>query len=762
MAQPATRPRFAWRRLRSTPGLYAALCVALWPFPLLNMLHVESAAVVATVAFFAAGWASLNRFERDEAFGRVLGGQLAALAVPWALLTVTLLWTPNCAYAQGLMLFVLFAGGSVALAVALAYALAGTRRRRKKTIFALIGLAVLALTPLYDLGLHPQFYVYNHVFGGVLGPIYDEEPAIRPGLFVFRGLSMLWAVFLFGLGRWLRERRKGSGAPYARSSAVAAMLIGTVYLFPGPLGINTPEGYLQRALGGALHTAHFDLYFAPGSIDADDLAALAEEHEYRYARLAERLGTEPRGRVASYLYPDADTKARLIGARRTNVAPVWLRRPQTHVLLEDYDAVFAHELAHVFSRPFGLPVIRASLSVGLVEGFAVAMEPPDGLPTPHEQVLSAALHRTGGDLSALALADDLAPRLTPLGFWTGRSAVSYTTMGSFVGYLLEAYGAERFERVYARAGFEAVYGRTARALAGEWQAYLMRLPVVSRAAAPLAEARFAVPSLFEKRCPHYVPVYRRRYREGVKALAAGDTTRALAKIDDALARRPDYLPALDVWAVIMLARNAPEAVTARLDTMAAARRVPALALRLGDAYAMTERADSARARYEVAYRALPLYAHEAAAGLVLRKSLAEYPEVVRILVSPDSAMRQAERLSAWAGRAPAARVMEALRWAAAGRYTRAVDLLRTTPHPAPSSATPARREGIRRQVTAWRAAFLHRAGDLDEAAREARRAARAYRDVGDLNEAARLDDFAAKMRWLMTAPAATRAGTSRP
>ena len=760
MAQPASRPRFSW--LRSTPGVYAALCVALWPFPLLNILHVESAAVVAGVAFFASGWAALNRFGRGGAFGRVLGGQLAALAVPWALLTVTLLWTPNCGYAQGLMLFALFAGGSVALAVALAYALSGTPWRRKKTTFVLVGLAVLVLTPLYDLGLHPQFYHYNHVFGGVLGPIYDEEPAIRPGLFVFRGLSMLWAAFLFGLGQWLRLRREGGGAPYVRASAVAALLIGLCYLFPGPLGINTPEGFLQRALGGAYHTRHFDLYYAPGSIDAGDLAALAEDHEYRYARLAERLGVKPGGRIASYLYPDADTKARLTGARRTNVAPVWLRRPQTHVLLGEYDAVFAHELAHVFSRPFGLPVVRASLSVGLVEGFAVAMEPPDGLPTPHEQVLSAALRRARGDLSALTLADDLAPRLTPLGFWTGRSAVSYTTMGSFVGYLVEAYGAERFERVYARADFEAVYGRTVRALAGEWQAFLTRLPVVARAAAPLAEARFAVPSLFEKRCPHYVPVYRRRYREGVKALAAGDTTRALAKLDDALARRPDYLPALDAWAVVMLARNAPEAVTARLDTMAAARRVPALALRLGDAYAMTARPDSARARYEAAYRALPLYAREAAAGLVLRKSLAEYPEVVRIWVASDSAARQAERLSAWGERLPAARVPAALRWAEAGRYARAAELLGATPDPVPTAATPARRDIVRRQVTAWRAAFLHRAGDPAAAAREARRAARAYRDVGDLDEAARLDDFAAKMRWLTTAPPEIRAGTFRP
>lgn len=476
---------------------YAVLGVGLWTVPLFDVLHVEAAAVVAGTAFFAAAWAALDAFRGRHplAFHHVLSTQAVALLVPLGLLTLSLLWTPNCDYARGLLFYGLFPGVTVAFAVALAYALSGTGWRYPKTILGGLGLGIAVLGPLYDLGWHPQFYTYNHVFGGVLGPIYDEELAVRTGIFTFRGLTLLWALFFFFTGRWLRVRRhrsqereteptedRGSGmedrdAPqgerslfdsrfsifarpgarrYGASMLGTLALIGLCYAFAAPLGFNTPAWHLQEQLGGHLRTAHFDLYYDPSSLADHELAAIAEEHEYRYAWLAERLDMEGPERVASYLYPDAATKARLTGARATSVAPVWLPQPQMHMLLDRYATSFGHELAHVFSRQFGLPVIHASWAVGLVEGLAVALEPPDGRPTPREQVSAA---WTGSADATDALAEQVAARLHPLGFWTGRGAVSYTTMGSFVRFLLDRYGAERLRAVYARANFEAVYGR---------------------------------------------------------------------------------------------------------------------------------------------------------------------------------------------------------------------------------------------------------------------------------------------------------------
>ncbi len=79
-----------------------------------------------------------------------------------------------------------------------------------------------------------------------------------------------------------------------------------------------------------------------------------------------------------------------------------------------------------------MPGLRASPAVGLVEGLAVALEPPDGLPTPTDLVLAA--QNTG--MSAQGLEQDPADvaraTMDPIGFWTTRAGVAYTTSGAFV------------------------------------------------------------------------------------------------------------------------------------------------------------------------------------------------------------------------------------------------------------------------------------------------------------------------------------------
>ena len=761
--------------------VYGWLGVALWFVPLFNLLHAESSAVVAGVAFFTAGIASLGLFKQGLRPLRVLRGQEAALLVPWLLLTVTLVRVPNCGYLEGVLFFVLFPPVSVVFAVALAYALHQANLRRKKTTFVFIGLAIVVLTPLYDLGLHPQFYTYNHVFGGVLGPIYDEELALRPGLVVFRGMTLLWAALLFWLGTRLREAGRARGEEGRREKnkdgrskiedrkgftllstihhplftihhpflpLLAVLLLGGGYLFADRLGINTSAATIQRTLGGHHRTAHFDIYYDPAAIEEPDLAWIAADHEYRYARLAEQLAVAVPGRITSYLYPDPDTKARLTGARYTNVAPVWLRRPQTHVLLDFYTEVFPHELAHVFSREFGLPVLHASVAVGLVEGFAVAMEPPDGLPTPHEQVSVVAAERRMAGAGAASLADDLAARFSPFGFWTGRGAVSYTTMGSFVRYLLDAYGPDRFKQAYATATFEAVYGKPVEALASEWVAFVEALPHVDRSAGTLTRRRFSRLSIFEKPCPHHVPRYRRAYQRGDRALAAEDTARALAFFEEALRLQPRYEPALAAWARLTLAAGEAEVVVARLDTVVQVAQIPSLVVPLGDAYGVLGQPAEAKALYDSVLVRLPTYASETTALLVMRKSLASHPGLLRTLTAGGDAAVQARMLEAQADTLPTARMMAALRWAEAGAFERAASLLQNTTLPLAYDASTAKQGMLHRQRLVWLAQAEARAGDYAAALATIQQVIPLFQQAGDFNAAARWQAFARKMVWL--------------
>src|SRR5690606_14523704 len=288
--------------------------------------------------------------------------------------------------------YLLFAPPSVLLGVALAYALTGTRLRRPGVALVLVGLVVAVGGVAFDLGLHPQFYTYGHVFGGVLGPIYDEELAVRPGLFAFRALTLLWAAFLVLFGRWTRLR----GAPGAerrgvvRAGAAVAVVIALAYAFRVPLGMNTSAAQLARALPGRYDGGAFVIHYDPAAITEADLAWVADEHRFRYVQLRQKLGVEVEGPIHTYLYPDPGVRGRLTGSRETGVTPVWLATPQVHLLQDRFTAEhFGHELAHVFSRAFGAPPLRASPAVGLVEGLAVAVEPPDGLPSPAQQVAAS-------------------------------------------------------------------------------------------------------------------------------------------------------------------------------------------------------------------------------------------------------------------------------------------------------------------------------------------------------------------------------------
>jgi tetratricopeptide (TPR) repeat protein len=781
-------------RLRTVGLIYLGLSVALWPVPLLGVLHAESSAVVAGVAFFVSGWAAVRAFRRSvrqaapegtASLGSVLMRQEAALAVPWAGLTATLLWQPNAGYAQGLLLFLLFAPVSVALAVALAYALTGLGVRRPGWVLTGVGLGILVAGPLYDLS-HPQFYSYNHVFGGVLGPIYDEQLAVRTGLFVFRGLTLAWAAALVLVGLWGRARRKEKGkregARAARAYAIGALvvlvLIGGSYAFSARLGINTTSDRLQAALGGHRQTAHFDIYYDPSALLPHRVDAIAETHEYRYHQLTQRLDLaadeRPTGRIRTYLYPTPEVKARLTGARTTSVAPVWLPAPQMHLLQSRFDASFGHELAHVAARPFGLPVLNASWAVGLVEGWAVALEPPSRAPPPRDQVAAALTASPPGADSTTSLtdrvrrqADGIAARLTPQGFWTGRSAVSYTTMGAFVDFLLDRYGPEPLKTAYAWADFEAVYGVPVDSLADAWARALVDEASVHRSAGPLVQRRFARPSLFERASPHYVPPHRRALEQGQDAWRRGDTTRARRAFERALSEQPTYGAAHAALAQLRLSQGQARRVQHQLDTLDAARRGPTLERLRGHAHALGGASDTARAAYRRARAQRPVFQHEARAQLTLAHQVAGRPAVVRVLTSADSAAAQARALGTYVREnkrreAGAVQAWQALRHMAAGEHAAAARLWRALVGPPQAPAPPARgtaeADGAARIPWAWTAALNraqalwaavahHRSGQHPAAIAYAQRAATTYRRVGDTASAAVAADWARRARW---------------
>lgn len=713
--------------------IYVLLCAGMWMSPLLGLLHVESSMVVAAVAFFVGGLTALLLFQREEPLKNVFFGQLALLVIPWLMLTISLFWIPNCGYLQGLLLFLTYTIPSVVLGVALAFTLTPLGRLKGILWFVGIGLIVATIPIAYDFLFHPQFYSYNHVWGGLLGPLYDEELSIRPGLFFFRGLTIWWAIWLVALGWRIRSKQDAEISDKSRFATVlllgASLVIGGIYVAAPWIGINTTTRIIQNELGGHLALDRFDIYYDPDSIPDGVLQRIADEHGYRYHQIREELGIDVPVRIATYLYPDADTKGRLTGSRTTSIVPIWLRTPQIHLLESRFESSFAHELVHIFSREFGLPIIKASLSIGLLEGLAVALEPPKGVSAPHDQVGAAFHQRDSLDVYSETLADAVAAKMSPSGFWRGRGAVSYTTMGSFVRYLLDAHGAEKFIEVYARGSFERVYGKSVNVLATDWADFIERRPI-DESALGLVRARFSVPSLFEVRCPHHVPRAVRLLRRAVAAREAGDWDQAGTYVDRALRVGANRIDVLSAWSVHQFGLGNEEEVLARLEVYAAERSgeiSPIVTVRMADAHRLLGNDVLADSLYALA---IDRYSRTTRAEIQARSVLGE--DELRILTShrlPEERARALEQTEQGLA-------IAAMLWAQIHEYDRADEVMERGAgllEPGPRLAM--------QSAWAYNGGYRARAGTLAEAA------AATYDVAEDPLVATYLRDRAAMIWW---------------
>ncbi len=699
---------------------YAGVVAALWPVPVFGILHAESSAVVAAAAFFVSALAGISALRRGEPIGRILVWCVALLAVPLALLTLSLLWRPNCAYWTGVGLFGLLVPPSAVLGASLAAALVASDVRRPRVVSVCIGIAIALVGTAWTLARHPQLFVYNLVYGGILGPIYDDELTIRTGLFIARGQALLLAGVLLCWAQW----RSGAGKRWVTLGSVGLAALGVALLIP--LGTTQSAAGIERVLSAEESDGRVVVHMAPEatlSARAEALDAAA----FRLFQAETTLGVRVSEPVHVYLYPDAETKGRLIGSRETSVVPVWLRTPQVHMLESEVPRSLGHEMVHVVARAFGMPGLRASPAVGLVEGLAVAVEPPDGLPSPEALVAAAlALPGDAGGLDADP-ASAVTAAMSPIGFWGGRAAVSYTTTGAFTRWLIETHGIADVREAYRTGRIAAATGVPLDTLAAQWDAHIRTIPPTAEAVQTAAWL-FRQPSLFEIPCPHFVPRYVRETRTGFEALDAGDRLAADAAFQRALAERPDAPTAL-AGLVAARAHNpvglGPVILAAR-DTAASVLTLRAAA----DAARLTGRDRLAGALYARAIKRLVPTDHASRLAFRLRSRLT--PGQLTQLFGTESDVAQR------AGVAPP--FFAASLWDGAGRPALAWQAIQAVS----TAGLPADERGALFSIAAH---LAYRAGAISDAARLAAASERDLRLSGAIAAADVARDLRARIRW---------------
>jgi hypothetical protein len=572
-------PRF---HFRISALFYLLLSLGCTQIPLLQSLGYEFSALLAFVSSIVSGlttarYLSLHATgeQRPQAmlmFRKALATHLVLLLTPLVIMAGNAIFIRNCSFPDGLFFFLLLPVASVWFSVCLS-AFSALHYRHPRFIF--LGAVLLSVVYALAIGyLTPAIFSYNLFYGYFPGLTYDEGMRPDGTLLLFRILTIgLGALLLVPASILARSTNSGDSTvtkglallralsvpPRRWWAAALVVLLVFVYIYRGELGFESPSGFVQQRLGAVYETPHFLIYYASGSFTDAELRRLGAEHEFQLHQIMQEFRMPSYGLVRSYVYPSADVKQRLIGAGGTNIARPW--SGEIHIHKQAISATLKHELVHVVAAPFGVPVIRASLRPGLVEGLAMAIEWDWGNRTLHQY--AAAMKRSG-------LGTDIRGVMQYGGFASRGSSISYVLAGSFCRYLIDTYGIRTMTQLYRTGDFEAASGYTLDTLAAGWERMLDSLPV-STADRDGIDALFSRPPIFGKVCARVMgarnleagrlfserrfgeaaQLYGRSFRETgsyeslsgyvASALPAGDV-RALLAIRDTVVRR-DTLPA---------------------------------------------------------------------------------------------------------------------------------------------------------------------------------------------------------------------------
>lgn len=454
--------------------------------PLLRNFHWESAALSGfVICFLSASW--------------VAGGNRSVLKTVKNSFFILIGWSfplflsdlaTGCYSFHGLAFWILIPFPSMFLGISVGRLI--KQFELKRPVLLTFGvLLILAIVPVFvEFFRFPQLYFFNHIWGYWPGPIYDETVTIDSRFLFYRMSTLAWgSVFWF--------------IPSVKEDFLSRLILvlSTLFLiffYSGlsDFGIISPEERIQESLGSVYQSEHFNIYYTSGTLSEDSLQKAASLSENYLREITDKLDVNTKeyreNPIHSYLYKDKDQKKKLTGAGDTSFVPVWLSQDQMHIAIEHLDRVLKHELVHVVAKQFANR-FGASLSIGLIEGLAVALDPNRfDEDVSIDQVVAAR--------SPLPGRKELEDLFSFSGFYKYPGVVSYTVTGSFVNYLIENRSVNELKEAYQSGDISRFLDENPQGLIESWHRHLKTQPVDSAALA-LSERVYTAKSIFEKKCP---------------------------------------------------------------------------------------------------------------------------------------------------------------------------------------------------------------------------------------------------------------------
>ena len=554
-------------------------CVLL-VFPLVRSFHLDSAIIGGLAGGVMAVWFGSRK---KSAYRNVLLILTAVYIAAIPLIIHDLI--AGCFSTDGLAFWMFIPFFSIFFGYALGRAGRYLFPRKGRIISISIFFLFLAAGIAVPFFLFPQLYFFNHVFGYWPGAIYDESVTFPARLILFQIITLTWTGIF-----WMIPHLKG--ADHIIKGIFGLLLISLIinYVMMPRHGLISPESSIRASLGGYHQSQHFEFYYSKNDFNRQEIRFLANLHEFHFSELTDTLDVSwPEGkRISSYLYGDERQMQRNTGARGVSFVPVWQRSPQLHVRKAAVYHTLRHELVHVVAREFGNRMLNASWNIGLVEGLAVALAPASSTRLTPDQMVVAN--------DAFFDKEQIINLFSFTGFYREPASVAYAVSGSFAATLIDKYPIEWFKKSYSASSLDYAYGDVLDDAVRTWHERLKPVSVTADEE-KLAQAVFALPSIFDASCPRVYSRYEKHRDNWRFSMSERDTMSAILHLEHALRIERDWESGWNKWIRLKLeqrdSRDEASVFRSILEKREHMPEHPVIALRLADAKMLNGKKETA-------------------------------------------------------------------------------------------------------------------------------------------------------------------------
>lgn len=444
--------------------------ILLLNYPLTNTLGFEYSLLNGIVISFLSGLLFLQSLRSSskinlplaDVYKPVLRADIYFILLPVILSFLTLPFINNCSLPQGILFYICLTLPSVIIGTGIASLSYLISNRNSKTFFVFLFIIILLL-PVLELYFYPNIYFYNSILSYYPGTIYDEAIPLDLKLITYKFLNVIfYGGIFFIVNSFLK---KGYNIKVSKRVILVLISVFTAvsFIFIKPLlGYSTSIGEMKNELRGVLRTQHFIIYYDK-SISRNEIENLGLHHEFYYTEVSSYLKARPDEKITSFIFANPEQKKRLLGSEAADVAKPWLR--YIYINYDNYENTLKHEIAHCISADFGVTPFKVAnlINPAMIEGIATAAD---------DNFNENTIHYMAGLAYNHGYRFPIAELFKGLNFFGGLSTISYIYSGSFVKYLIDTYGINRFKSVYQSGNFELVYRKNLSQLEAEYLAFI--------------------------------------------------------------------------------------------------------------------------------------------------------------------------------------------------------------------------------------------------------------------------------------------------